>query len=387
MRFRIPGNINITPATAHVKIVNNSAYNNSFLITDVNDDRQFIINETTKTFIEKFSVPKTFAQLNEEVASEVNAPVEEVKKIIQPFFKYIQYRHFIVPENYKPVKMKTGPLFNPGNNPDQYTIEEIIDSNNEVDIYRAVDMTSGKNVVIKLLKQHDKKRIEEFEREFTFLQLLSETGIAPRAYAFFTTGNYTYFTQDFINGLSLPQFINRKKQSPFNLVLKIIENILYAFKEMHALHIVHGDIHPSNILITGENKIKIIDFGLALNTQLDEDQLVNFGGTYFFMPPERIKRTTRNKFLRKPDLYSDVFQSGVVLYMLLYNEYPFNGLTWEELATAIKEKQIEFPEASQYGFAVPQWLINIIATCVSKKPKLRFTNAGELYNAFLKNNL
>ncbi len=387
MRFRIPENINIAPVTAHIKIINNSVYSNSFLITDESGDRQFIINQTTKTFIEKFSTPKTFKQLNEEVASEVNAPVKDIKKIIQPFFKYIKYRHFIVPENYEPIKIKTSPLFNPGNNLDQYAIEEIIDTNNEVDIYRAVDINSGKNVVIKLLKQHDKKRIEEFEREFTFLQLLSETGIAPGAYAFIVTGNYTYFIQDFINGLSLPQFINRKKKSTFNLVLKIIERILYAFKEMHALNIVHGDIHSSNILITGENKIKIIDFGLALNTQLDKDQLVNFGGAYFFMPPERIKKTTHNKFLRKPDFFSDVFQLGIVLYMLLYNEYPFNGLTWEELATAIKEKQVEFPEISQYGFAVPQWLIDIIAICVSKNTKLRFANAGEVYGTFLKNNL
>ncbi len=208
-------------------------------------------------------------------------------------------------------------------------------------------------------------------KESLLLQLLSETGIAPGAYVLITTGNHTYFTQDFINGLSLPQFINREKQSTFNLVSKIIENILYAFKEIHALHIVHGDIHSSNILITDENKIKVIDFGLALNTQLDKDQLVNFGGAYFFMPPERIKKTTHNKFLRKPDFYSDIFQLGVVLYMLLYNEYPFNGLTWEELATAIKEKQVEFPDTSQYGFEVPQWLINIIATCVSKKSKTK----------------
>ena len=53
-------------------------------------------------------------------------------------------------------------------------------------------------------------------------------------------------------------------------------------------------------------------------------------------------------------------------------------------ATAIKEKPIEFPVKSQYGFLIPEWLKNSIAICVAKKPSARFANAHELYNAFSK---
>jgi len=102
------------------------------------------------------------------------------------------------------------------------------------------------------------------------------------------------------------------------------------------------------------------------------------------MPPERIKKATHNKFTRKPDFYSDVFQLGVVLYVLLYNKYPFNGITWEELATEIKEKRIQFPYKSHYNFLVSAWVKNIIIKCVAKKPAHRFLNAEELYNGFSK---
>ncbi len=169
------------------------------------------------------------------------------------------------------------------------------------------------------------------------------------------------------------------------MVFSIAAKIIEAFKEIHLKNIVHGDIHPNNIIVTPENNIKIIDFGLALHTELDKNEHVNFGGVYFFMPPERIKKTSYNKFTRKPDFYSDVFQLGVVLYMLLYNNYPFNGVTWEELAIEIKEKAIEFPGISHFSFLVPEWLKNIITKCVAKKSKERFLNAEELSNAFSKN--
>ncbi len=90
--------------------------------------------------------------MNKEIAPEINISAKDVKKIIQPFFKYIQYRHFIVPENYEPVKIKRSPLFKPGNNIDQYTIEEIIDTTNEVDIYRAVDISSGNKCCDQVIK-------------------------------------------------------------------------------------------------------------------------------------------------------------------------------------------------------------------------------------------
>ncbi len=385
MRFKIPEHIIIAPVNESLVTTNNTTYNDRFFISDTNTERQFIINETTKIFIEKFIIPKTFQQVNKEIAAEIKAPVEEVKKIIHPFFKYIKHRQFLVPENYqKPVSTTTS-LLNPAMVIDQYKIEQIIDAGDEVDIYKAVDVNSKKIAVIKLLKRPGRKKTREFKREFNFLKLLNKTAVVPKPQIFVSSKQYTYFSQDFINGLSFPQFIHDNNKLSRKKILKIITNILYAFKEIHIAGVVHGDIHPSNILITRERTIKIIDFGLALNSSLDKDELVNFGGVYYFMPPERIEISTHNKFSRKPDFYSDVFQIGVVLFMLLYDQYPFNGLTWEELATAIKEKQIVFPERSKHGFTVPAWLKDIITVCVSKLPQKRFTNAKYLYNQFLKN--
>ena len=384
MRYKISDNIQFTTGQPYANKGNNNVADNRVLIINKHSDRQFYINQTIRTFIEKFFTPKTFDEVNKEIAFEVNADVDKVKKITQPFLRYIKYRQFIIPENYLQKQTPNKALFEANAILDEYKIENVIDINGDIDVYKALDLRMEKIVVIKLLKKPRKKSVAELQREFSFLKILNKAKIAPAAYTFKAEENYAYFVQEFADGLSLPQFISRTKKAKTEIVFSVVENILKAFKEIHVNNIVHGDIHPSNIVVTPENKIKVIDFGLSINIELDKDELVNFGGAYFFMPPERIRITTHKKFTRKPDFYSDVFQLGIVLFTLLYNKYPFNGITWEELATEIKEKQIEFPAKSQYGFLVPEWLTSIISKCVAKKPMNRFANTMELYSAYKK---
>jgi predicted Ser/Thr protein kinase len=353
------------------------------LMRDDREDRSFLINSTIETFIKKFSVAKTCNEVTKEIATEVNAPVNKVNKVISSFFKHSKHRHFIVREDCIEKEINTDALFSIDKLLDQYKIERIIDTRRKVDIYLALDIESNNTVVIKLIKQPREKQIEELKREFNFLKILSKTGVTPAAYTFIEKAGYVYFTQEFVDGLALSHYI-KKRGSTKKLVLTIATELIKAFGKIHAENIVHGDIHPSNIIFTNETKIKVIDFGFAIHQELEKNEVIQFGGVYFFMPPERIRKTSFKKFTRKPDYYSDVFQLGVVLYKFLYDTYPFNGITWEELATEIKEKQIEFPPKSQFGFLVPEWLKRIIKKCVAKRPSKRFANAQELYKALLK---
>ncbi|TKK71888.1 serine/threonine protein kinase [Ilyomonas limi] len=385
MRYQISKHIQfLHPEECSTIQLDTFVLQNRILIRDTKDDRSFLVNPTIETFIKKFTVAKTLDEITAEIAAEVHTPVIDVKKIILPFFNHSKYRHFIVSENYTEKEPSAVASFAINTILDEYKIEKIIDVNSNIDVYMATDLNSANTVVIKLLKRPNEQAVEALKREYNFLETLSKTGVTPLAYTFIERDKYTYFTQQFVDGLSLPQFIKRKKNTPKKLVLDIAAEIIEAFEKIHAENIVHGDIHPSNIILTNKMQIKVLDFGLAIHHELEKDELINFGGAYFFMPPERIKKTTYKKFTRKPDFSSDVFQLGVVLYTFLYDAYPFNGITWEELATAIKEKPIEFPPKSQYGFLVPEWLKNSIAMCVAKKPSARFANAHELYNAISK---
>ncbi len=386
MRYRISKYIQFLPPEEYFDVQDGSpVLQNRVLMRDERNDRSFLVNSTIETFIKKFTTAKTCEEVTEEIATEINTPVRKVKKVISAFFKHSKHRHFIVPENFTEPTFVKAALFGADTVFDQYKIEKVIDTHRNIDVYLAVDLAIDNTVVIKLIKQPKEKELDELKREYNFLQLLHKTGVTPTPYSLVERTDYAYFTQEFIKGSGLPQFISRRKRSASkNLVMAIIAGIIQAFAKVHTENIVHGDVHPSNIIILNEAKVKVIDFGLAIHHELEKDELVGFGGVYFFMPPERIRKTSRNKFSRKPDLRSDVFQLGVVLYVLLYNEYPFNGLTWEDLAAEIKAKQIEFPATSQYGFLVPEWLKRIIKKCVAKSPSKRFANAQELFQAFSK---
>src|SRR6476661_3035060 len=115
-----------------------TAITERILIRDNSTDRSFLINSTIEIFIKKFAVPKTFTKVTEEIATEINASAEIVRKCVAPFFNYSKYRHFIVPENSREVELQSVPLFNAGYILDKYKIQAFIDSNDDINVYKAL---------------------------------------------------------------------------------------------------------------------------------------------------------------------------------------------------------------------------------------------------------
>lgn len=386
MHYKISDNISFLQPKGAVKSALSKLYTNvdeHIIVKNRADEREFVVNNTVKSFIEKFSCPKTLIEVTEEIAAEVNASTDVTAKIVAPFFKYMLHRKFIIPELKQVKKIQSKRLLRSNTIINGFRIKEAIDISERLDIYKAVDTISKQEIVIKLLKQPENKYVQELQREYNFLKTLQHTNVSPKVYGFTETKDTVYFVQQFIKGTRLPLYFEEKKSVKAKDVTRLAFEIIKAFKKIHAKGIVHGDIHPSNIIVTNKDKIKVIDFGLSLNHE-DNNKRVNFGGAYSYMPPERITKTTAKKFLRKPDFYSDVYQLGIIIYTLLYNELPFDGLTWEQLAKEIKHKKMLFAPTSYYGFEVPDWIKDFISKCTAKKPLQRFTDAQEMYVTFLK---
>lgn len=380
MRYKISPHIEFS---AGKYSINDSTSGNKLVIINKNNNTSFYINDTIQAFIQKFEIPKTFKIITGEISKELNITTNQVKKIITPFFNYCKYRQFILPEKDDGTSDTQKPLFEANSVVDKYKIEKIIDATADIDIYKAVDPDSEMPVIIKLLKKNSAENIAALKREYDFLLRLNNTNVAPNPIVFAEQENYTWFAQEFIEGSGLPQFITNNKNVSQKHITSLVKKIIDAFAKIHIKGIVHGDIHPGNIIVTPSSEIKVLDFGLALNYDLEKNENLNFGGAYFFMPPERIKTTTYKKFAAAPDFFSDVFQSGIVLFKLLYDAYPFNGITWEELAREIKEKDICFPDKACYGFIVPDTIKEIIRNCVAKKQHQRFADATAIQSAFL----
>ncbi|HEX5155373.1 MAG TPA: serine/threonine-protein kinase [Parafilimonas sp.] len=384
MLYSIPGHIKIRKLTEKKFSSSTALYPHGVaVLEDHYSERKFLINNTICTFIEKFQTAKDFITANKEIAVEVNVTEDDIRPYTEPFFNHLKKMRFIVESgSYKPVKPKT--LLRKNNVLGNYRIEKKLDTTRKTDIYIGKHTASKKTVVIKLLKQANAENIAGFKREYNFLSALKNSSVTPRVFDFIEGKECYYFIQDYVKGIELNDYLDNHPHMRLRSFVTITEAIINGFKIIHDKGIVHGDIHPANIFVTPSKQVKIIDFGMALHQKLEHNEMVKHGGAYFYMPPERINSTTHNKFLKQPDFYSDVYQTGVVLYTMLYNKYPFNGIIWEELAQEIKEKEPIFGDVSSFGFVVPVWLKELIKECIAKNPEQRFATAAQLHKAFKK---
>lgn len=387
MKYKISRNISITNLKEYLEGEPPEQYTRGYyVLCDDRRKRHFLINDTIKYFIDKFSTPKTQPEVLQEIEAEVNSDASTFEETCGTFFKYLRKRNILVDENNDETILSKETLFKEGDRIDNYTVLKILTNKSNIDIYLATDINNGSNYVLKLLNKNKvgdehnyQKELKLLEREYEVLYDVKNIPSISHVYGFNKENeHYAYITLEYINGKSLSNYINEQESLTTKDCLQIIEGIIYGFALLHEGDLIHGDIHSSNILILKDKTIKIIDVGLSRNIQAEKEQVLKFGGVDHYMPPERIDITTSNKFTTEPDLYSDVYQIGLLLYLVLYNTLPFEGFIWEELAVNIKEKEATYELYSFLNYPVPEALITIIKKCLNKTPSDRYPNARKI---------
>lgn len=392
VKFKLSNNISISSiADSDDYTVPERFQEDHFILFDQRRDKEFLINATVKYFIDKFSVPKPITEVVAEVAHDVQAEESAVAEMCSSFFKFLCDKKLLLPEDVdEPIFSASAPLLKEGDEVNGATIVEVLSERDLIDIYRAVDKSSGFEYAIKMLNRNKckdertyLKELAELEREYTALKSVEHIPAMCKAFEF-NKGNeqFAYFTVEYIDGRSLSGYLRESELLLESDCMRLIEAILEGFSSLHKSKIIHGDIHSSNVLVLEDRRIKIIDLGLSRNLETDKSEVLNFGGVNFYMPPERINITSVKKYLKEPDLYSDVYQIGLLMYLVLYNELPFDGFIWEELATNIKETDAVFAEMSFLNYPVSPALIGIIQKCLKKIPSERYNNAGEILEDF-----
>ena len=126
-----------------------------------------------------------------------------------------------------------------------------------------------------------------------------------------------------------------KKGNPYSEkhAAEVIQKCLGALQHCHAMNIIHRDIKPENIMYDGNENVKLVDFGLAKQTKTELDMVA---GTPYFMAPEVIDGHYGDK--------CDIWSLGVVLYMLVSGQLPFNGFSKPEVYGKIKKGHFRLPK-------------------------------------------
>lgn len=219
--------------------------------------------------------------------------------------------------------------------------------------------------------------ISKFNAELKIAELCSENKISPRLVCFESSKSYC---MEWVEGLSIRDFIKQGIVMSEKLIL--IKKLVNIFSFLHSRNILYGDIHSSQFLIDCNNNIWLIDYGQSININ-NSDFDYYYGGCYFFLVPEYIFSNAFNivpDVPIKPSLTIDVYALGVLIYYIIYEEYPFNDCLWGDLYKSIKYTPPKFYRKTFRGDTVPFSLIMLINKCLSKEPKDRYSSVCVLEN-------
>jgi len=238
-------------------------------------------------------------------------------------------------------------------------------------VYKAEDTKLKREVAIKFLPHHISVNEEErkrFEIEAQAAASLNYSNIAT-IYAIEETDEEMFISMEYIDGVELKDKI-RTCPIPAKEALTIAIQIAEGLEAAHKKGIVHRDIKSQNIMITNDDKVKIMDFGLAKIK--GGSQITTIGatvGTIAYMSPEQAKGD-------KVDHRTDIWSLGVVFYEMLTGELPFKGDYDQAIIYSILSEK---PDEVSSGYEnYPATLGDIIDKCLRKDQNARYQSAAEL---------
>ncbi len=261
---------------------------------------------------------------------------------------------------------------------DDYTIERELGGAGMSRVFVATERALQRKVVIKVLPPElsGGVNIERFRREIQLAAQLQHPHIVPLLTAS-SNRDVLWFTMPFIEGSSLRSTLERTGRLTARDVVRILHDVVDALAYAHARGVVHRDIKPDNILMSGVHAM-VTDFGVAkaLSAAIPATVGTTTGvaiGTPAYMAPEQLAADPA------ADHRVDVYAVGLLAYELLTGKSPFNRNSPQATLAA----QLTFvPEAPHRTFTdVPEALSTVVMRCLEKDSSRRYQSAADLLSA------
>jgi tetratricopeptide (TPR) repeat protein/tRNA A-37 threonylcarbamoyl transferase component Bud32 len=271
-------------------------------------------------------------------------------------------------------------------------------------VYSAYDPELDRKVALKLLRIANRKKGEDLDAKR--MRLLREAkAIArlshPSVVVVYDVGTYhdqVFIAMELVDGMTALRWRDARKPS-WKEILRVFIAAGEGIAAAHAADLIHRDFKPDNVMVTGEGKVRVMDFGLARTMErissetpsgpaADADgptlpgvrpaevRLTNEGnvvGTPAYMPPEQ--------YLGVTDERSDQFSFCVSLYECLYGQHPFEARTSVGLTSNMQAGRVH---DAPPGTKVPLWVRKILLKGLKPRPEDRWTSMPELLEALRK---
>jgi len=265
----------------------------------------------------------------------------------------------------------------------RYEIRSVIGVGGMGEVYRASDPKIGRDVAIKVLPADfaaDKDRVARFEQEAQAAGALNHPNILA-IYDVDKEDGVLYVVSELLEGEELRERLD-EGAIPLRKVTEYAQQIVSGLSAAHEKGIVHRDLKPENLFVTNDERVKILDFGLAKLRERDtnihgsEDAtrkaMTDPGvvmGTVGYMSPEQVRGTP-------VDHRSDIFSFGLILYEMLTGRRAFQEESLAETMSAIVKE--EPPEMTESNPNISPSLERIVRRCLEKKPDRRFQSTADL---------
>jgi beta-lactam-binding protein with PASTA domain/predicted Ser/Thr protein kinase len=256
----------------------------------------------------------------------------------------------------------------------RYRILNRIGSGGMADVYCAEDTQLGRRVALKLLHQRfadDREFVERFRREASSAAGLSHQHVVGVFDRGSWDGTY-YIAMEYLEGRSLKQVILEEAPLHPERAIDVAIQILRAARFAHKRGVIHRDLKPHNVILDGEGRAKVTDFGIARAGASDMTETGSIMGTAQYLSPEQAQG-------HAVSAVSDLYAVGIILYELLTGRVPFDG----ESAVTVALKQVsESPvPPSAYNPAVSAELEAAVMRALEKDPGARYADADEFIAA------
>ena len=252
------------------------------------------------------------------------------------------------------------------------------------EVYRAKDARLGRDVAIKVLPEEffeDKDRVARFEREAKSLASLNHPGIAA-IHSFEEISGRHLLVMELLEGETLRERLS-EGALPVRKAVAWGVQIARALAAAHERGIVHRDLKPGNLFVTNDERVKILDFGLAKQTRPATEDAENTKsptltagteagvvlGTVGYMSPEQVRGGN-------VDLRSDIFALGAVLHEMLSGQRAFQGASTADTLSAILNE--DTADLSAMNPAIPPSVARVVRHCLEKSAQVRFHSASDV---------